>query len=310
VGIDAVRRIALALPEAYEQASYDDRPSWRTKPRMFAVVGEDRGKLAVWVASLDEKDALLASDPAVFSTTPHHDGHPIVLIDHAAARPGLRGEQCPASGARRTDLRPETRLNWCRERGTPRDPMNVVHELAGEGRRDTSSGIRCRPMDVAELLREARADAGLTQRELARRARTSQAAIARYETGVATPSIATLRRLLAAAGRELVISAEPRRAPFTGPVGRLVEARRPQLERVLVQHGARRPRVFGSVARGDDHERSDLDLLVDVDPADYVGLEELRLAVEDALGLPVDLAIESLLRDDVRERSLAEAVPL
>jgi hypothetical protein len=81
VDIDAVRRIALALPEAYEQASYDDRPSWRTKPRMFAVVGEDPGKLAVWVASLEEKDALLASDPAVFSTTPHHDGHPIVLID-------------------------------------------------------------------------------------------------------------------------------------------------------------------------------------------------------------------------------------
>lgn len=81
--IEQVRRIALALPEAYERASYDDRPSWRTQPRMFAIVGEDPGKLAVWVASLDEKDALLASDPEIFSTIPHHDGHPMVLVDLA-----------------------------------------------------------------------------------------------------------------------------------------------------------------------------------------------------------------------------------
>jgi hypothetical protein len=84
VDIEQVRRIALGLPEAYEQASYDGRPSWRTKPRMFAIVGEDPGQLAVWVASLEEKDGLLAADPAVFSTTRHHDGHPIVLVDLAS----------------------------------------------------------------------------------------------------------------------------------------------------------------------------------------------------------------------------------
>lgn len=82
--IEQVRRIALELPEAYEQASYDDRPSWRTKPRMFAIVGEDPGKLVVWVSSLEEKDALLDADPAVFSTTPHYEGHAIVLVDLAA----------------------------------------------------------------------------------------------------------------------------------------------------------------------------------------------------------------------------------
>lgn len=165
-------------------------------------------------------------------------------------------------------------------------------------------------MDVAELLREARTVAGLTQQELARRAGTSQAAVARYETGVSTPTITTLRRLLEAAGHRLTISATPRELRFDGPVGRHVEERRAEILAVLRGHGASRPRVFGSVARGDDVETSDLDLLVHVDEPDYISLEELRLAVEEVLGHPVDLAIDSLLRDDVRSRSETEAVPL
>lgn len=53
------------------------------------------------------------------------------------------------------------------------------------------------------ILHEARLRAGLTQRELARRARTSQSVIARIEQGQSDPSTATLARLLAAAGFEL-----------------------------------------------------------------------------------------------------------
>jgi uncharacterized protein len=165
-------------------------------------------------------------------------------------------------------------------------------------------------MDVATLLRETRTTAGLTQRDLARAAKTSQAAVARYESGASVPSISTLRRLLGAAGHDLSIAATPRRRALTGPVGRRVEAHRLQLERILEDHGATRPRVFGSVARGEDRETSDLDLLVDVEEPDYIGLEELRLALQDELGRPVDLAVEMLLRDDVRERSSSEAVPL
>ncbi len=58
------------------------------------------------------------------------------------------------------------------------------------------------------LVRDARLAAGLSQRALARRAGTSQPAIARYERGVATPSWETLQRLLAACGRRLRLSAE------------------------------------------------------------------------------------------------------
>ena len=53
------------------------------------------------------------------------------------------------------------------------------------------------------ILRQARLRAGLTQRELAVRASTSQSVVARIEQGHTDPSTATLARLLAAAGFEL-----------------------------------------------------------------------------------------------------------
>ena len=64
-------------------------------------------------------------------------------------------------------------------------------------------------MDEANVLLEARRLAGLSQRSLAARAGTSQSAIARYESGVTAPSLATLERLLAACGRQLRLVHEP-----------------------------------------------------------------------------------------------------
>jgi hypothetical protein len=81
ITIDDVRAIALSLPGAVERASYGGRPSWRTPQRMFAWVREQPEALVVWVESLEEKEALLAADPATFSTTSHYDGQPIVLVD-------------------------------------------------------------------------------------------------------------------------------------------------------------------------------------------------------------------------------------
>jgi hypothetical protein len=77
---DEIRRIALALPGAYEQESYGGRPSFRTKPRMFCWIREDPEALVVHVDSLDEKETLLASDPGTFFTTPHYDGYAAVLV--------------------------------------------------------------------------------------------------------------------------------------------------------------------------------------------------------------------------------------
>ncbi len=53
---------------------------------------------------------------------------------------------------------------------------------------------------AAELLSTARERAGMSQRELARKARTAQSVVARIELGETSPSWQTLRRLLKAAG--------------------------------------------------------------------------------------------------------------
>lgn len=64
-------------------------------------------------------------------------------------------------------------------------------------------------MTAAELLREVRRRHGLTQRQLADRARTSQAAISRIERGLVSPSVATLTTLLGLMGEQLVLAGEP-----------------------------------------------------------------------------------------------------
>jgi transcriptional regulator with XRE-family HTH domain len=64
-------------------------------------------------------------------------------------------------------------------------------------------------MTVGELLRDARKRHGLTQEQLAARARTSQAAVSRIERDVVSPSVETLRNLLALMNEELVVDARP-----------------------------------------------------------------------------------------------------
>jgi|RhiMethySRZTD1v2_1073278.scaffolds.fasta_scaffold626295_2 transcriptional regulator with XRE-family HTH domain len=67
-----------------------------------------------------------------------------------------------------------------------------------------------------ELLKAARAGAGLSQRELAQRAGTSQAMVARIERGQQSPSLATLERLVRACGLELRVEAGGEAPPPSG----------------------------------------------------------------------------------------------
>jgi ribosome-binding protein aMBF1 (putative translation factor) len=62
---------------------------------------------------------------------------------------------------------------------------------------------------LAASMIEARAHAGLTQEQLAERMHTTQAVIARLESGRVKPSTRTLERLAAATGMRLRISFEP-----------------------------------------------------------------------------------------------------
>jgi hypothetical protein len=79
-----VRRIALALPEVIEKLWFNS-PGYRVKDKGFLRIrSEAEGGLVVFVTDLDEKEALLASDPEKFFTTPHYDGYPTVLVNLAA----------------------------------------------------------------------------------------------------------------------------------------------------------------------------------------------------------------------------------
>jgi uncharacterized protein len=91
----------------------------------------------------------------------------------------------------------------------------------------------------------------------------------------------------------------------------LLRSKRAEILAIAARHGASNVRVFGSVARGEDDSESDIDVLVDLEPGrtllDQAGL---MLDLEACLGHKVDVAVDGGLRDRVRERVLADAVPL
>jgi predicted nucleotidyltransferase/DNA-binding XRE family transcriptional regulator len=168
-------------------------------------------------------------------------------------------------------------------------------------------------MGAEVQLRELRLRAGLTQQALAKRAGTSQAAVARYESGASSPSLATLERLVRAAGAELVLTTTP--APAADLSGaRAVRLRRNRREilRLAREAGATNVRVFGSVARGEDDASSDIDLLVDYDAASagLLPIGRLEAALETLLGEPVDVSPADMLRPEVAAAAHREAVPL
>ena len=94
-------------------------------------------------------------------------------------------------------------------------------------------------------------------------------------------------------------------------MGSLLTQKRDEILRIAADHGARDVRVFGSLARGELTETSDIDLLVRLEPGVSL-LTHARLTrhLEDLLGCKVDVVSERGLRDRVRQRVLSEAVPL
>ena len=91
----------------------------------------------------------------------------------------------------------------------------------------------------------------------------------------------------------------------------LLGAKRAEVLRIAEQNGAHNVRIFGSMARGDADERSDVDFLVDLEPGRSL-FDHGRLLAElqELLGLPVDVVTERGLRPVARERILHEAIPL
>jgi predicted nucleotidyltransferase len=90
-----------------------------------------------------------------------------------------------------------------------------------------------------------------------------------------------------------------------------VKDKRDEIRRIAERHGATNIRLFGSLARGEARDESDIDLLVDVTPHTSSWFPiGLILDLEKLLGRRVEVVTERSLNKNLRERVLREAVPL
>jgi uncharacterized protein len=91
----------------------------------------------------------------------------------------------------------------------------------------------------------------------------------------------------------------------------VLRAKQSEIQSIAAKHGAGNVREFGSVARGDARENSDVDLLIDVvGPTTPWFPGGLLTDLETALGRRVDIVIARSLHQLLRESVLKEAVPL
>jgi predicted nucleotidyltransferase/DNA-binding XRE family transcriptional regulator len=165
------------------------------------------------------------------------------------------------------------------------------------------------------MIRDARRRARLSQTDLARRAGVAQSVISAYESDRREPGLAMLSKLIEATGHQLTINLEPlpgrRLALPDTPLGRRLRRHRRAVTNLAERRGLRNVRVFGSVARGEDRDGSDIDLLVDVDyGVGLVAIAGLARELADLLGVPVDVVPADSLKRAVRADVLAEALPL
>jgi predicted nucleotidyltransferase len=96
----------------------------------------------------------------------------------------------------------------------------------------------------------------------------------------------------------------------------VIAEKRERILNVAAKYGARDVRIFGSVARGDAGEQSDVDILVKLDSSSLKGmryfgvLEQLQEELEEVLHCPVDVVDELGLKDPLPDDVLKEAVSL
>ena len=91
----------------------------------------------------------------------------------------------------------------------------------------------------------------------------------------------------------------------------LLQNKRGEILRLAAKHGAYNVRVFGSVARGEDGEKSDIDFLVEMEKGrSLLDRASLLVDLEILLGRKVDVATERTLRRPILEHALTEAVPV
>ena len=94
-------------------------------------------------------------------------------------------------------------------------------------------------------------------------------------------------------------------------LNQLIQKEREQILRIAGRYGATKLRIFGSVARGQATDKSDVDILVEFQPQtsllDHVAFMQ---DLEELLGRKVDIVNERALHWYIRDRVLQEARPL
>lgn len=90
-----------------------------------------------------------------------------------------------------------------------------------------------------------------------------------------------------------------------------VKEKREEILKVAARRGATNVRLFGSLARGEEHAASDVDLLVQLEEGrSLLDLSHLLQDMEELLGCPVHLVEPEALHWAIRERIMEESVPL
>ncbi len=91
----------------------------------------------------------------------------------------------------------------------------------------------------------------------------------------------------------------------------ILERHRDEVRATIARFPVVNPRVFASVARGEDDETSDIDIIVDaLDGATYYDLVDLEIALGDLLGTRVDVATPGELRKAIANSVLHDARPI
>lgn len=162
-------------------------------------------------------------------------------------------------------------------------------------------------IDAATMVRSARERARMSARDLATATGVSPSTVTRIERGQINPTVAMLERLLLASGNQLDVRVSPR---AVRPTLDELRTHREAINEIVGSFGASNVRVFGSVAREDAGDQSDVDLLIDV-PAGtgLVTLERLTEAIEHTIPWPVDVMTSGAARGRMAH-VLDEAVPL
>ncbi len=98
---------------------------------------------------------------------------------------------------------------------------------------------------------------------------------------------------------------------MTGKASRAFDLHRSAIRQVVESHSGRNPRVFGSVARGEDTDASDLDLLIDTTATTSLfNVAAMELDLERLLGIPVHVTTSGALRGAILTRVMSEAEPV